>query len=129
MVEIIGWSYEADIHCYDCAQKRFGVALDMTAPKSAVDNEGNLVHPIFSTDETPPSGEYCGDCQAEIAAPWLQQGYEVFQGRDYNSLGTSNLEDGKWYWWLCQPGCLPDGEPSEGFGSEKGAIIDAGQEW
>ena len=30
-----------------------------------------------------------------------------------------------WYWWPCFPGCLPDGEASGPFESEKSAINDA----
>lgn len=53
--EVIGYAYEADIHCPDCARKRF------PNPNKATDNEGNEVHPVFLGDEfdTPPC---CGDC-------------------------------------------------------------------
>ena len=30
-----------------------------------------------------------------------------------------------WYWHACFPGCIPDGEPSGPFGTEKEAIRDA----
>ena len=30
-----------------------------------------------------------------------------------------------WYWWLCLPGCLPDGEPNGPFATEEEAIKDA----
>ena len=53
--EVIGYAYEADMHCPDCARKRF------KNPDKATDNEGNEVRPIFLGDEhdSPP---YCGDC-------------------------------------------------------------------
>ena len=64
---VIGWAYEADLHCEDCARARFGATLD--APDTE-DRDGNPVHPMFSTDEAPAEGEYCGDCGAEISKPW-----------------------------------------------------------
>ena len=30
-----------------------------------------------------------------------------------------------WYWWSCQPGCLPDGEPSGPYDTEREAMRDA----
>ena len=30
-----------------------------------------------------------------------------------------------WYWWACQPDCLPDGEASGPFDTEADAIADA----
>ena len=66
--DIVGWAYEADTHCEDCARERFGRKLDddMTPPE---DSEGNEVHPMFAGDAHDPSGEYCGDCGAEIVEP------------------------------------------------------------
>lgn len=29
-----------------------------------------------------------------------------------------------WYWWFCQPGCLPSGDPMGPFGSEEEAVAD-----
>lgn len=59
-------------------------------------------------------------------------GYEVFWvGNDAafeDSQGTA-LERG-WYWWSCQPGCLPDGDgdPSGPFDTSKEAYDDAHQD-
>lgn len=65
--DIIGYAYEADLHCPECAEKRFGVDPGkIWVRKGAVDREGNQVHPIFVSDEHDPEGEYCGDCRAEI---------------------------------------------------------------
>ena len=63
-MRIIGYTYEADVHCVACTMLRF---LD---DPNAVDDEGNQVHPIFSTDEGSPDGDYCADCLVEINAPW-----------------------------------------------------------
>lgn len=82
-MRIIGYSYEADCHCVECAQKRFGhspqsiltacVSLPIAAvefdehglPDRQDDNEGNPVHPIFSTDEQ-LEPQHCGDCHERI---------------------------------------------------------------
>jgi hypothetical protein len=91
-MRVIGYTYEADYHCPDCAKARHAaggfeckpasVADDVNKldewdiPYCAHDGEGNLIHPIFSTDELPchipaEAGGYspvaCGDCGAVIA--------------------------------------------------------------
>jgi hypothetical protein len=77
--EVIGYAYEADLHCLDCAANRWGEAvykLDFTA----IDGEGNPVHPVFLGDEydTPP---VCGDCHqrldGEEDTPEEEEGEEV----------------------------------------------------
>jgi hypothetical protein len=30
-----------------------------------------------------------------------------------------------WFWWTCQPGCLPDGPPTGPFATSYGAFRDA----
>ncbi len=72
-MRIIGYTYEADIHCVDCAfneavvgslkrqpplfvdSDEMGMALDL------VDREGNKVRPVYSIDEG-ATAAYCGDC-------------------------------------------------------------------
>lgn len=54
---VIGFAYDADVHCNECAWMRFG----MPVPDGAVDSEGNEPHPIFVTDEG-SEAEVCGDC-------------------------------------------------------------------
>jgi hypothetical protein len=56
--DIVGYAYEADVHCVDCAVARFGSQQHW---RDAVDNEGNPIHPIFAGDEN-ASEEVCGDC-------------------------------------------------------------------
>lgn len=72
-IEIIGFAYEADLHCVDCAMDRFGsdITVDIANgwPK---DNDGNGIHPIFYREEHDPAGEYCGDCKAEISPPYKE---------------------------------------------------------
>lgn len=60
----------------------------------------------------------------------MPDGYEVF----YRSLAENAAdgwldEDGApypegWYWWSCQPGCLPDGDAIGPFESRADAIGD-----
>lgn len=62
---IVGWKYEADIHCWDCATRRLPKLRN--DPNAAIlDSEGNEVHPIFETDEG-ALDEVCGDCFDYIA--------------------------------------------------------------
>lgn len=80
--EIIAWTYEADIHCPDCARKRFGDAIDNGSDADhdgppPTDNEGNEVHPMFASDETDPQGETCGTCGAEISEPAEPETYTL----------------------------------------------------
>ena len=87
-MEIIAYAYEGNFHCIDCTRNRFsdtpasrikwtyevdenGVWNDSQFP--TLDNEGNLVHPLFSTDKWQELDEVflggnltqylaCGDC-------------------------------------------------------------------
>ena len=73
---IIAYTYEADYHCMACTFKRCGgYWKDSTFPY--LDSEGNLVHPLFSTDEwqefddsflaeNPTQYLACGDCHEII---------------------------------------------------------------
>lgn len=60
-------------------------------------------------------------------APTAPAGYEVFHSSAYghdqelDEYGERAFPDG-WYWWACQPGCLPDGEPVGPFATESDAI-------
>lgn len=92
-MKIIAYTYEADAHCAQCAINRFGVneLQDITRnygygsthrfsdgieeqldehliPIETRDNEGNPVHPIFSTDEQ-LEPLHCGDCLELISQP------------------------------------------------------------
>lgn len=75
-MHVIGYTYEADYHCVECATKAFGFKL--THPERvgpAIDSEGNEVHPVFNTDEWYANDIYegathatlnCGDCGTEL---------------------------------------------------------------
>jgi len=47
-MNIIAYTYEADAHCIDCTDKRFGTTYPLD---NQVDNEGNFVHPLYCIDE------------------------------------------------------------------------------
>ena len=56
--EIIGWAFEADLHCDDCTVSSLGG--DPHKDSELIDREGNHLHPIFLGDV---QGElHCGDC-------------------------------------------------------------------
>ena len=71
-LEPIGYTYEADVHCPHCAEKRFGRSADGFIAEESIDSEGNPVGAIFSWDELSEEGEYCGDCLYEIAEPYAE---------------------------------------------------------
>ncbi len=62
-MRVIGYTYEADYHCVDCTENRFG--QDDLGYAFTVDNEDNSIHPVFSTDEIQ---EYsaCAECSVLI---------------------------------------------------------------
>lgn len=74
-MRIIGYNYEADTHCVICTQRRHVMQPFSSVgvnhfdehhlPENAHDNEGNPIHPIFSTDEQ-LEPLYCGDCHERI---------------------------------------------------------------
>ena len=61
--EIVGWTYEADTHCNECAVKRFGTDLDSP---NCTDNEGNKVLAIFLDSINSEDPICCGDCLSPI---------------------------------------------------------------
>ena len=91
-MRIIAYTYEADTHCIACTKQRFsdeqntsikftnfidehGIWDDPQFP--TIDNEGNQIHPIFSTDEwqelddsflteNPTQFLACGNCHDVI---------------------------------------------------------------
>lgn len=66
MSGIIGYTYEADVHCVACTVERFGEEPGRGwVREDAVDNEGNAVHPVFSWDVE--QDEWCGTCGEKIA--------------------------------------------------------------
>ncbi|GIV04064.1 MAG: hypothetical protein KatS3mg015_2894 [Fimbriimonadales bacterium] len=62
-MRILGWTYEADVHCDACTMARFGGRLPTD---NDADREGNVPWPIFAIDEWFNVGHSdvlaCGDC-------------------------------------------------------------------
>ncbi len=59
----IAYTYEADIHCPDCAEARFGRGPDgfiasLAAPTLPIDREGNLVGAVAPWDEWHSCNDY-----------------------------------------------------------------------
>lgn len=75
-MKIIAYTFEADVHCVYCTQKRHKSKPFDTwgkfeidehgLPETAEDSEGNFIHHVFDTDEWPGGKPVCGDCAIEI---------------------------------------------------------------
>ena len=87
-MDIMAYTYEADYHCPSCTRTRFhwtnkaygydmGLLDGWGIPDNATDSEGNLIHPVFNTDEwqelsdwyveeNPTQRLICGDCFVTI---------------------------------------------------------------
>ena len=52
---------------------------------------------------------------------WVEVWYSRGDGDECSEHGHPQ----GWYWWNCQPGCLPNGEPSGPFPTAKEAYEDA----
>jgi hypothetical protein len=65
--EVRAYSYDAALHCPDCAYDRFG---DGYNEADTVDSEGNSLGVVFDTDEigtdSEDGKEYCDDCHEEL---------------------------------------------------------------
>jgi hypothetical protein len=62
---IVGYTYDAGVHCDACAAERFGRCQCEHHDVHGEDSEGNDVEPIFATDEA--AGELtCDDCGSEL---------------------------------------------------------------
>jgi ribosomal protein S27E len=71
----------------------------------------------------------CGEC-GNTTAPW--NGEYDNQSLECPICGDTALtgrfaqsSTGRWWWWSCFPGCLPDSEPSGPFDTEAEALADA----
>lgn len=60
-MRIIGYTYEADVHCPFCTRQRFAQEGDLDA---ALDREGNPIHPVYDIDEN--DFTHCGTCGDEL---------------------------------------------------------------
>lgn len=75
------------------------------------------------------SDSHAGEHWRYEGSEQLNSGFEVFHTDDYPEARDSDgavLDEG-WYWWVCQPGCLPDSEPFGPFLTSHEAFIDANE--
>lgn len=68
---VIGYVYEAAVHCPPCARMRFAAPVGEEGDEhgvdpDAVDREGNVIGACFSTDEV-LQDVHCDACGDEIA--------------------------------------------------------------
>jgi len=117
--------YDGAVYCVECLPD--GVGADCASPICA-DSEWDSY----------PTCDACG-CRHDYVALTSdgiiyeahRAGYEVFEHDGNSDQGTCWADvDGEplpagWYWWSCQPGCLPDGEPNGPYSSEAEAAADA----
>lgn len=78
MTQVIGYAYEAALHCVDCTRTRIDNGLfSRSIPHNNepdehgiftdwIDNEGNPISAVLSTHERGDSGDYCDDCRANL---------------------------------------------------------------
>lgn len=62
---IVGYVFEAALHCPNCSRDRFGDSLDSDS-NPPTDREGNPVSPVFAGDEPGDCGDYCDDCHEPL---------------------------------------------------------------
>lgn len=62
-IDVVGYAYEAALHCPDCTEKRFG---DLDKIESVQDREGNTPSPVWGDDEPGDCGDYCNDCHEPL---------------------------------------------------------------
>jgi hypothetical protein len=66
--KVVAYTYEADVHCVECAGDRFfvikhGMVEDDRADLPE-DSEGNTVQPVFASQVE--GSMMCGDCEREV---------------------------------------------------------------
>lgn len=67
----------------------------------------------------------CSDC-GEFTIPWSEDSDTYCpQCSAVADEDTVHVGVMAWWWWICFPGCLPDGEPNGPFATELEAIEDA----
>ena len=66
--KVVAYTYDADVHCVECAGDRFYVIRSGQVERDEVDlpedSEGNEVHPVFASQVE--GSMMCGDCEREV---------------------------------------------------------------
>lgn len=59
--DVVGYAYDADTHCVECTEKKFGTEFGTELDNDdVIDDEGNTISPIFAGED---AYETCGVCQ------------------------------------------------------------------
>jgi hypothetical protein len=93
-MKVVGYSYDAALHCPDCTKKYAFTIQAMTedfwtlfenGDAAIIDSEHNELHAIFSTDEAGDTPDHCDDCGAFIDTSWHSSTMEYAEDamRDY----------------------------------------------
>lgn len=90
--DIIGWAYDAALHCDGCTRARFGSRAVDDDRNPPTDSEGNEIHPLFAGDEHDPAGESCDDCGGEIVEPMEPEPEEDEDDDDRDPAGGDDPE-------------------------------------
>ncbi len=104
MEHLIGYAYEADVHCIVCTKARHATSKFTTGnssdhgpgwdntlsdengiPFGAIDAEGNAIWPMLSTDKEAEDGEYCSDCSEMISEPVVRS-KPMFTRQHYEAI-------------------------------------------
>jgi hypothetical protein len=61
--EVVGYTYDADMHCVTCTTTRFG---DKALSREILpnDSEGNPIHPVFLEEAT--NSDVCRECRRRL---------------------------------------------------------------
>lgn len=110
-IEIEGWTYDADLHCHDCAMIRFGAQFDES--HTYLDNDGNKATPVLSTDEQSPW--LCADCGRESRAylEWSERLHDtVYATFDEVGYREASIYEGACFFWHVREAYLALSESS-----------------
>jgi hypothetical protein len=72
-MELCGFAYDADVHCVECAVKRFGEGIRESS-EGFEDSEGNEPSAIFEDSES-DTPDHCADCHAFLGTALTLDGY------------------------------------------------------
>lgn len=65
-MNVEAYTYDADVHCINCAIARFGQDDNGWVPIDAEDSEGNPVGAVFDSNCDEADWAHCGTCGEEL---------------------------------------------------------------
>jgi hypothetical protein len=81
--------------------------------------------PIENIETFQANWGLCPECQSLAFDPFLKTAQCKGTRECEADEVRVSLDKIGWFWWLCLPGCLPDGEPEGPFQTEQEALDDA----